>query len=83
MVSTPENAFRPDTGLNALLAQAGAGDEILVTQLYEHKNWGDSVSNPVADPNPRLQAMLAAARRGARVPTCLSQIMKNRLRATR
>lgn len=67
VVSTPENAFRPDTGLNALLAQAGAGDEILVTQLYEHKNWGDSVSNPVADPNPRLQAMLAAARRGARV----------------
>lgn len=67
VVSAPENAFRLDTGLNALLAQAGAGDEILVTQLYEHKNWGDSVSNPVADPNPRLQAMLDAARRGARV----------------
>lgn len=67
VVSTPENATHPDTGLNALLAQAGAGDEILVTQLYEHKNWGDSVSNPVADPNPRLQAMLNAARRGARV----------------
>lgn len=67
VVSSPENAWRPDTGLNALLAQAGAGDEILFTQLYEHKNWGDSVSNPVADPNPRLQAMLNAARRGARV----------------
>lgn len=67
IVSTPENATRPDAGLNALLAQAGAGDEILVTQLYEHKNWGDSLSNPVADPNPRLQAMIDSARRGARV----------------
>lgn len=67
VVSTPENAMRPDAGLHALLAQAGTGDEILVTQLYEHKNWGDSVSNPVADPNPRLQAMIDAARRGARV----------------
>ena len=67
VVSVPENAMRLDSGLNALLAQAGAGDEILVTQLYEHKNWGDSVSNPVADPNPRVQAMVAAARRGTRV----------------
>lgn len=67
VVSTPENAMRPDAGLHALLAQAGAGDEILVTQLYEHKNWGESVSNAVADPNPRLEAMIHAARRGARV----------------
>ncbi|MEZ4733873.1 MAG: phospholipase D-like domain-containing protein [Caldilineaceae bacterium] len=67
VVSVPENALRPDSGLIALLAQAGAGDEIIATQLYEHKNWGDSVSNPVADPNPRLEAMLDAARRGAKV----------------
>lgn len=67
VVSAPENALRPDAGLLALLAQAGAGDEILVQQLYEHKYWGDSDSNPIADPNPRLQAMIDAARRGARV----------------
>lgn len=67
VVSTPENTMRPDAGLHALLAQAGSGDEILVTQLYEHKNWGASVSNAVADPNPRLEAMINAARRGARV----------------
>jgi cardiolipin synthase A/B len=67
VVSSPENSLRPDAGLHALLAQAGAGDEILATQLYEHKHWGESVSNPIADPNPRLQAMLDAARRGARV----------------
>ena len=73
VVSTPENATRPDAGLHALLAQAGAGDEILVTQLSEPKNWGDSLSNPVADPNPRLQAMLDAARRGARVRILLDR----------
>jgi cardiolipin synthase len=54
-------------GLLALIARAGAGDEIMLIQLYEHKNWGASESNPVADPNPRLQALVDAARRGARV----------------
>lgn len=73
VVSAPENALRLDSGLNALFTQAGAGDEIWVTQLYEHKNWGDSVSNPIADPNPRLQAMLDAARRGARVRLLLDR----------
>lgn len=67
LISAPENATRPDSGLAALLAQAGAGDEILTMQLYEHKYWGDSVSNPIADPNPRLVAFIEAARRGARV----------------
>ncbi len=67
LISAPENAMRPDKGLAQLLAQAGSGDEILAVQLYEHKYWGDSVSNPIADPNPRLAALIAAARRGARV----------------
>jgi len=67
VLSSPENSLRPDVGLFALLARAGAGDEILVELLYEHKHWGESTSNPIADPNPRLQAMIAAARRGASV----------------
>ena len=67
VVSAPENATRPDTGLNALIARAGAGDEIVFMQLSEDKYWGDGTSNPVADPNPRLQALIAAARRGAHV----------------
>jgi phosphatidylserine/phosphatidylglycerophosphate/cardiolipin synthase-like enzyme len=67
VISAPENALRPDDGLMALIDQAGAGDEILLEQLYEHKHWGESTSNPIADPNPRLQALIAAARRGARV----------------
>lgn len=67
VISAPENALRPDTGLFALIQRAGAGDEILVEQLYENKYWGDNTSNPIADPNPRLQALIDAARRGASV----------------
>jgi cardiolipin synthase A/B len=33
----------------------------------DHKFWGPGDSNPIADPNPRLQALIAAARRGAKV----------------
>ena len=29
----------------------------------EHKYWGDGQSNPIADPNPRLQRLIKAARR--------------------
>lgn len=67
IISSPENSLRPDAGLFALLARAGAGDEIRLMQLYEHKNWGESTSSPLADPNPRLQAVIDAARSGATV----------------
>ncbi len=67
VIAAPENALRPDAGIHALIQQAGAGDEVYLTQLYEHKYWGDSDSNPIADPNPRLQLLIEAARRGAKV----------------
>lgn len=67
VISAPENALRPDAGLLALFAAAGPGDEITLVQMYEDKYWGESASNPIADPNPRLEAIIAAARRGARV----------------
>jgi phosphatidylserine/phosphatidylglycerophosphate/cardiolipin synthase-like enzyme len=67
VISAPENAVRPDAGLNALIRRTGMGDEIVLEQLYENKNWGETTSNPVADPNPRLQALIEAARRGVRV----------------
>ncbi len=67
LVSTPDNALFPDGGLMELLQQAGAGDEISAWQLYDHAHWGDAASNAIADPNPRLQAIVDAARRGARV----------------
>ncbi len=65
LISVPENATRPDEGLMALIQRAGAGDEIRLEQLYEQKYWGESTSNPIADPNPRLAAIIDAARRGA------------------
>lgn len=73
LVSAPDNALRPDTGLLALIRRAGAGDAIRWVQLYEHKFWGDSTSNPIADPNVRLQALLGAARRGATVRVLLDE----------
>ncbi|RLT37330.1 MAG: hypothetical protein DWI57_13810 [Chloroflexi bacterium] len=71
LLTTPEDSTRPDNQLMALLGQAGAGDEIRWVQLYEHKYWGDTFSNPVADPNPRLAALIDAARRGAQVRVLL------------
>ena len=35
--------------------------------MYEDLYWGAEAGNVAADPNPRLQAYIAAARRGARV----------------
>jgi phosphatidylserine/phosphatidylglycerophosphate/cardiolipin synthase-like enzyme len=67
VVAAPENAGRPDAGLLALIARAGVGDELDLMQLYEHRHWGPTTSNPLADPNPRLEALIDAARRGARV----------------
>ena len=78
VASAPENALRPDDGLFALLDRAGANDEILVAQLYEHKFWGDSDSNPVADPNPRLERLIDAARRGAPCACCSTVSTTNR-----
>lgn len=66
LISAPENVLRPDAGILALLAAAGPGDEIALMQMYEDKFWGEGSSNPIADPNPRLEAVIAAARRGAR-----------------
>jgi hypothetical protein len=36
-------------------------------QMYERVHWGPSNASPETDPNPRLEAILNAARRGATV----------------
>lgn len=67
VVSAPENAMRADAGIQELINRANAGDELVLVQMYENKHFGESSSNPIADPNPRLEATINAARRGARV----------------
>lgn len=67
MVHSPETSLRERDSLLGMVGRAGSGDTVLVEQLYEYKYWGATTSNPVADPNPRLEAYLAAARRGAQV----------------
>lgn len=70
MIRTPENALER---LLFLVEQAGAGDTILVEQLYERTMWGARDSSPEQDPNPRLEAYLDAARRGAKVRILLDR----------
>jgi cardiolipin synthase A/B len=74
VVQAPEGALYEDYGLIRLLREAGAGATVLVEQLYEHTFWGAGDSNVVADPNPRLEEYLAAARRGAKVRILLDSL---------
>ncbi len=50
-----------------MVARAGSGDRVMVEQLYEYKYWGPTSSTPITDPNPSLEAYIAAARRDATV----------------
>jgi phosphatidylserine/phosphatidylglycerophosphate/cardiolipin synthase-like enzyme len=67
VVQSPENSLRVHDGLLGLVGRAGPGDTILVQQLEERVHWGPSDGRPETDPNPRLEAYLDAARRGASV----------------
>lgn len=67
LVQCPDNCLRTTDALLGMVAQAGAGDTVLVEQLYEYTYWGADSSNPGADPNLRLAAYMDAAKRGARV----------------
>jgi len=66
---SPDNSMRPDRGYLGLVNRAGPGDWILVEQQYERLHWGYGDRR---SPNPRLEAYLDAARRGARVRILLS-----------
>lgn len=74
LIQSPENSLQASTGLLALISRAGPGDTLLVEQLVEAKYWGASSSNPADDPNPWLEALLDAARRGARVRILLDRL---------
>jgi hypothetical protein len=74
VVQSPENSLRDVDGLLGLIGRVGAGDQLWVQQLEERPYWGAAgSSNPIADPNPRLEAYIAAARRGAEVRILLDQ----------
>ena len=67
VLTAPESSLRASDSLLGLIARAGPGDEIDAEQLDEPPHWGNSTSNPIDDPNVRLQALIDAASRGARV----------------
>lgn len=67
LVQCPENCMRSSDALLGLVKRAGQGDTLSVEMLYEYLYWGEGKSNAVRDPNPRLEAYIEAARRGARV----------------
>jgi phosphatidylserine/phosphatidylglycerophosphate/cardiolipin synthase-like enzyme len=72
VVQSPENSLRDTDSLLGLVKRAEAGDTVLVEQLYEREHWGATDSTPTTDPNPRLEAYIAAARRGAKVRILLN-----------
>ncbi len=69
IVQSPETSLVPasEGGLLGLVERAGAGDTLLVQQLYERVHWGASSDTAGTAPNWRLAAYIAAARRGAQV----------------
>lgn len=71
VVQCPDNCLRGSDALLGMVAKASAGDVVLVEQLNERKFWGPSTSNQTTDPSPRLEAYIAAARRGATVQILL------------
>jgi len=69
LLTAPEAALRRSDGLLGLVGRAGPEDGVYVEQLYEYVDWGTS---PGDDPNLRLEAYIAAARRGATVRILLN-----------
>ncbi|MDW8068414.1 MAG: lamin tail domain-containing protein [Anaerolineae bacterium] len=67
----PEHLLRPDDGLLGLLNRAGAGDMVAGMQLNEPVTWTSGIG--VAGLNPRVVALVAAARRGAEVRLLLDR----------
>ncbi len=61
----PEHLLRPDDGLLGLLGRAGPGDSVAAMQLNEPVTWTSGVGD--VGLNPRVVALVAAARRGAAV----------------
>jgi len=71
VLHAPEHALRDQDGLLGLLGRAGGGGEIAAMQMNEPFTW--TATGGPAGLNPRLQALVAAARRGADVRVLLDE----------
>ncbi len=69
VMHAPEHSLRDSDALIGLLSQASSGDHIAGMQLNEPLTWTRSIG--VAGRNPRVQALIDAARRGATVQLLL------------
>jgi hypothetical protein len=65
LIQAPENGLRDRDGLLGLLTRAGSGDRIAAIQADERFTW--TVGAGDAGWNPRVQALVTAARHGADV----------------
>jgi len=63
VLHAPEHALRDRDGLMGLLGQAGRGDRVAAMQMSEPFTW--TAGAGPAGLNPRVQALIAAARAGA------------------
>ncbi len=71
VLQAPENTLHLADGLLGLLERAGPGDVVATMQLNEPYTW--TVGAGEAGLNPRVQALLAAARRGTAVRLLLDE----------
>jgi len=69
LLHAPEHTLRDQDGLLGLLGQARRGDQVVAYQMSEPFTWTEGAGP--AGLNPRLQALLAAAREGADVRVLL------------
>lgn len=75
VIQAPENALRDRDALLGLILRAGPGDAIAAMQLNEPYTWTEGMGD--VGLNPRLQALVTAARQGASVRLLLDGYYDN------
>ncbi len=77
ILHAPEQTLAGEDGIIALIENsASSNGKLYVQQLYERTYWGsESTDSPVTAPNPRLEAYIEAARKGADVRILLNDLL--------